>query len=138
MNKHEYSQWLQAEIAELDGPDAPDICESAANVVREARRIAQSLGYPDLIPRCPVDLLALATARDILSRALAAIDPPNSGPLTVKQAAERLGVSPKTIYELVASGKLRDQRIGRAIRINPRELDGLNDTRETGFKHLRL
>lgn len=137
-NLHDFSQWLQAEIVELDGSDALDICGGAAVIVREARRIAQSLGYPDLVPRCTVDLLALSTARDILSRALAVIDPPNSGPLTVKQAAERLGVSPKTIYKLVASGKLRDQRIGRAIRINPRDLDGLNDTRETGFKHLRL
>ena len=139
MNLHEFSKWLSAEIAELNAPESDlDICEGAASVVREARRIAQSLGYPDLVPSCKTDLLALTTARNILSRALAVIDPPNSGPLTVKQAAKRLNVSPKTIYAMIEKGTLRCQRIGRAIRINPRDLDGLNDTRETVFKHLKF
>ena len=70
---------------------------------------------------------------------MAVIDPPNAGPLTVKEAAERLGVSPKTIYAMIASGKLIAQRIGRAIRIRPADLDQLNDhPREASFKHLRL
>lgn len=43
-------------------------------------------------------------------------------PLTVKQAASRLGVSPETIYSLVESKKLRHQRVGRAIRIYPADL----------------
>ena len=88
--------------------------------------------------RCTVDQLAVSTARDTLSRALAAVDPPASGPLTVKQAAERLAVSPKTVYAMIEKGRLRCQRIGRAIRINPRDLDGLNDTEAPRYKHLRL
>lgn len=46
-------------------------------------------------------------------------------PLTVRQAAERLAVSPDTIYDLCAAGKLRHQRIGRGrgtIRIRPADL----------------
>jgi len=138
VNKHDFSKWLQATITEHDGPETFELCESAAIAVREARCTAQSLGYPDLVPRCPTDALRLSTAREILSRALAVIDPPNSGPLTVKQAAERLRVSDKTIYKMIDNGRLRCQRIGRAIRINPRDLDGLNDPPQTGFKHLRL
>lgn len=70
-----------------------------AGTIRSLRTVpglAQSLGYPDLVPKW----LALQVARDMLSRALAA-----SGPLTVKQAAER--VSPKKIYDPVEKGKIR-------------------------------
>jgi excisionase family DNA binding protein len=136
MNKHEFAQWLRTEIAELNAaaPD-PAICEGAADVVREARRIAQSLGYPDLIPTCRTDFLALPVAREHLSRALAVMDPPTSGSLTVRQAAERLGVSPKTIYDLVEKGRIRCTRIGRAIRINPADL---NTQERPKDKHLWL
>jgi excisionase family DNA binding protein len=141
-NLHSFSSWLQAEIAELNSQDAPDVCEGAAAIVREARRIAQSLSYPDLVPRCTVDMLAVSTARDILSRTLATIDPPNAGPLTVKQAADRLAVSEKTIYKMIKKGRLRCQRIGRAIRINTMDLDGLNDGLNTEtpqrYRHLQL
>lgn len=139
MNLHEFSKWLSAEIIEMTSSETDWVmCEDAAHTVRKARRIAQSLGYPDLVPSCTTEALALATARDILSKVLAVIDPPNSGPLTVKQAAERLNVSPKTIYAMIDKGKLRCQRMGRAIRINPKDLDGMNDSGETGFKHLRF
>lgn len=46
-------------------------------------------------------------------------------PLTVKQAAECLAVSPDTIYTLCAAGKLRHQRVGKGrgtIRIAPDDL----------------
>ena len=33
-------------------------------------------------------------------------------PLTVKQAAERLGVSPSLVYALCAAGKIRHERHG--------------------------
>ena len=106
MNLHEFSKWLSAEITELTSPE-PDlvICEDAADIIREARNIAQSLGYPDLIPPCTTRALALTTAHDILSRALATIDPPDSGPLTVKQVAKRFNVSTKTIYKMIEKGK---------------------------------
>ena len=43
--------------------------------------------------------------------------------LTVSQAAERLGVTAKTIYNWIGEGRLKAQRIGgRAIRIEELEL----------------
>jgi len=136
MTKQEFVRWLQLEIAGLDHPE-PDtaMCESAADSVRRARLVAQSLGYADLVPPC-AELISLPNARAVLARCLAAIDPPASGPLTVKQAAERMGVSPKTIYDLIDKGRLRCSRIGRAIRIEPRDL--AMGTEETKYKHLRL
>jgi excisionase family DNA binding protein len=135
MNRQEFSKWLQTNIL-LNNPD-PDECiaEWASNLVSEARRFAQSLGWPDLIRPCG-RLTSQDDARDLLSRALAVVDPPATGPLTVKQAAERLGVSPKTVYDLIEKGRLRCIRIGRAIRIWPSDLE--MGTQEARYKHLRL
>ena len=33
---HSFAKWLQTEIAELDGPDVPDIYDGAATTIREA------------------------------------------------------------------------------------------------------
>ena len=82
------------------------------------------------------ELVSLPNARKILAKCLAVVDPPAAGPLTVKQAAERLGVSPKTIYDLVEKGRLRCIRIGRTIRIQPSDLE--MGTAERKYKHLRL
>ena len=43
--------------------------------------------------------------------------------LTVRDAAARLGVCTRTVYELCEHGKLPHVRIGNAIRIAPAELD---------------
>lgn len=37
--------------------------------------------------------------------------------LTVKEAAESIGVSARTIYEEAAAGRLRVARIGRCLRV---------------------
>ena len=50
---------------------------------------------------------------------------PSADVLTVKQAAERLNVSARTIYDLVECGRLRCLRVGRergTIRIRPADL----------------
>jgi excisionase family DNA binding protein len=137
LTKQEFSQWLRAEIQSLE--TEPELGQTpyydAAIAVQEARRIAQGLGYPDLVPPCG-ELLPPPVAREFLSRCLAVVDPPASSPLTVKQAAERLGLSPKTVYDLVQKGRLRCIRIGRAIRIRPADLE--MGTVEHTYKHLRL
>jgi excisionase family DNA binding protein len=49
-----------------------------------------------------------------------------NAPLTVKQAAERLGIKPSTVYELCAARKLRHERhgVGRGtIRIPEEAID---------------
>ena len=43
--------------------------------------------------------------------------------LTVKEAADFLRVNPKTIYSLIAAGKLGSVRVGRVIRIPQTALD---------------
>lgn len=53
--------------------------------------------------------------------------------ITVKEAAERLGVSERTIYRLCEEGQLDHQRVGRSIRIRP---DNLHKQNTEGFKHL--
>ena len=48
----------------------------------------------------------------------------NDGPLMVRipEAAERLGLSRSTVYELIAAGELRVVRYGRAVRVPVAEL----------------
>ncbi|MGF1472110.1 MAG: helix-turn-helix domain-containing protein [Rubrobacteraceae bacterium] len=43
--------------------------------------------------------------------------------LSLKEVQELLGIGSTKAYELVAKGKIPSIRIGRAIRINRRELD---------------
>lgn len=45
--------------------------------------------------------------------------------LTVAQVAERLAVSEKTVYRLVATGRLPASRVGRVIRIELTDLAAL-------------
>lgn len=47
-------------------------------------------------------------------------------PLTVNQGAEYLQVHPITVRRLIERGELRAFRVGRSIRIDPRELDKLS------------
>ena len=137
MTKNEFSKWLSNTIAELHAEEADHpLCEDAADYVREARRIAESLGWPDLIPPCKADAFDVTAARRRLAQALAVVDPPASGPLTVKQVAERLSVSPKTVYDMVEKGRLRCIRIGRAIRIRPSDLN--TEVETPHYKHLRI
>jgi excisionase family DNA binding protein len=44
--------------------------------------------------------------------------------LTVRQVAERLQVSPATVYKLCERGELEHVRVGHAIRVTPAALDG--------------
>ena len=67
---------------------------------------------------------------------------PTANVLTVKETAERLGVSQRTIYDLIESGRLRAQRIGigrGTIRIRPTDLNGcLAEPEPTTYKHLTI
>lgn len=42
--------------------------------------------------------------------------------LTYRQAGEILGVTDRTVWEYVDSGKLRNVRFGRSVRIDPADL----------------
>jgi len=45
--------------------------------------------------------------------------------LTAKQAAQRLGISPKTLRHLVATGQLPGAYIGNQVRVDSRAIDEL-------------
>lgn len=62
--------------------------------------------------------------------------------LSVKQAAKEMGVSPAKVYELCDSGQLAHCKIGRAIRIQPQDLqDFMGEAHRktpTSFTHLSV
>jgi excisionase family DNA binding protein len=43
--------------------------------------------------------------------------------LTIADAAERLGVSSKTVRRLISAGRIPAFRVGRLVRIKPADLD---------------
>jgi len=51
---------------------------------------------------------------------------------TVKSLAEKLAVTPMTIYRLVEQGKLPAVKIGRVIRFNPKEVDAFLESVRVG------
>lgn len=78
------------------------------------------------------------TAAALLTLADAIQKTPERGLLKVKEAAAALGVSPATIYDLCDSGRLRHQRIGRAIRIKESDLTDYKSDNESGGHKLRF
>jgi len=44
--------------------------------------------------------------------------------MTVREAAEKMSVSTKTVYRLMGSGQLRKVKIGRSTRISEDDLNG--------------
>ena len=54
--------------------------------------------------------------------------------LTVRQVADELGVTPQTVYNWVAAGKVEAVRVGRTIRLDPDALPGRNKTVESLLK----
>jgi excisionase family DNA binding protein len=126
-NVSEFRKWLRAEIAALDNPpeDPLPICEDAARALKNARRIAIALELPDVAKVCEkvtTPALALPIAQRLLTKCLTLLP---ADTLTVKEAAQRLKVSERTVYDLVRSGRLHAQRVGKgrgAIRIAPADL----------------
>ena len=45
--------------------------------------------------------------------------------LTIRQVAEQLGLSPRTVSRLIKRGELTAIRLGRSVRIHPSELESL-------------
>jgi excisionase family DNA binding protein len=138
----EFRRWLRAEIATLGRwDDEPEVQENlfsdAASMIRNARRLAIALEQPAVAAICEkikTPALALPKAQRILTECLNALQ---NDSLTVAEAARHLGVSVRTVYDLVRSGRLRASRIGNgrgAIRIAPADLDNIGPTRR--LRHL--
>lgn len=56
--------------------------------------------------------------------------------LSLTDAAEAVGVSPRTIRRRIADGSLRAYRVGRVIRINPDDLAELLEPMPSAADHL--
>ena len=54
--------------------------------------------------------------------------------LTYEQVAELLGVTPRTVFKLVAEGELRAARLGGSVRFDPADLRAYIDRCKTGAK----
>lgn len=67
----------------------------------------------------------LTLAHAILSK----VQPTPSELLSVRQVAQRLCIGVDAVYDLCREGRLRHQRIGRTIRIRPRDLDSVREAR---------
>jgi excisionase family DNA binding protein len=73
---------------------------------------------------------ALLTLADALQRPSTAPE----GPLTVKEAAQALNVSPRTVYDLVNENRLRHHRVGTgkgAIRIMRADVEACRKVSES-------
>lgn len=129
-------QWIKQQLTELDNLDEFDetTADDLRGIIREAECLAALGGLPDAVRACQMRAggISPAIARNTLYVCLAYIQAgqsapiPTDGPLTVKQAAAYLNVSPKTIYAACDSGALRHLRIGEGrgtIRIKKKDLE---------------
>ncbi|MCC7193570.1 MAG: helix-turn-helix domain-containing protein [Phycisphaeraceae bacterium] len=57
--------------------------------------------------------------------------------LTYKQAGELLGVTPRTIWTLVAGGEIPSVKFGRSVRIDPADLRTYIDRCKTTSKGVK-
>lgn len=109
-----YGEW-----AVMIDPRGYQACE----IVRDTRRRALEEGFDKVAARCVPKSNSLELCSEIVSGCLALLDTPKSSSLSVNQAAEHLGLSTKTIYQLCANRKLPHKRIGRTIKIERAELE---------------
>lgn len=108
----------------LELPEPP--IDTPSFIVEQVRDRAARLGLAALVDAArDADLDAV---RVYLARAMAETTVAEPGDwLTVKQAADRLNVSARTVYDLCEMGRLRCQRVGigrGTIRIRPADLEG--------------
>lgn len=127
----DFRRWLQRALSELQAiaahpeRDLGDF-DYARRIVRLAREHAIALRLPEAFQRCRVSRPSPDDAIAVVLGCLAALPRDDSADLTVAQAAERLNVAAKTVYDLCGSGKLAHHRIGAGrgtIRIKPGDLE---------------
>ncbi len=126
-----FKRWLHQRIDELDQlyslPDPnEDVWRRSASIVDEVGDRAARLGLTDLFHQS--QRIGVFTGPEIakafISDCLAAVEAPltKDQPLTVKEAAGRLGVSAQRVYGLCQARTLRCLKIGRTVRIAPDEI----------------
>lgn len=126
----EFRNWLKHWIREFEPhPELElNVFEDAASIVKTTYRLAVALEQWHIAVLCDIRTPALSpdVARRLLVRCLAGLSDEQPDYLTVKEAALKLGVSERTVRNLVRDGRLRYQRVGSAIRIAPADLDNIS------------
>jgi len=125
--RSEYRDWLHEwmkKMEPLDGSPKPDAA-TVQKVVTVAGKMAARHGLggdPSRLAqqlKTPEDALALLA--DCL-RLLNEAPEPEPDTLSVAQAAQRLGCSERTLYDMVRDGRIGHYRVGRSIRFRPQDL----------------
>ena len=104
-------------LADGSTPDSYFVEIESSAMLADCQRKAAAFGY-DMVTATASQISpmeALAQVGKMLEWAREKSQA-KSNSLTVSEAAERLNISPKTIYELVGRGELNHHRAGRAIR----------------------
>ena len=138
-SRAEFRKWLKAEITKLDDPEPDEQqCYEALAAIRNAGRLAVALELPkvaEISDGVHTQAIALPVAQRILTECLNAIKDDDA--LSVKEAAERMKCSVRTVYEMVRAGRLHAQRLGKgrgAIRIASEDLQNIGPIRR--LRHL--
>lgn len=125
----DYRRWLLAQLKFVETIDKHPEPQShhfdeLRNLITEAGQRASVAGLPVAVQACETRQGPISPdiARKILAICLGTIEPA-SDLLSVAQAASRLQVRPRVIYEACAAGQLRHRRVGRQIRITPTDAD---------------
>ena len=98
--------------------------ESLRALIHEVEMMASRAGQPNVVKICQSvtsPMIGVKAARLIVSQCIESIEPEDGQPLTVKQAAEKLQISERKIYQLCNDGELRHRK--SPIRIEPGDLD---------------
>lgn len=133
-----YRTWLRKQMRRLsdlygrfdiESTLVQEVYQAAGKIAEEAGERAMRLGLPDLHAKS-LALIGLADPFEVktfLAECVQACQVlgEREGLLTVAEAADRLGVSPRTLYRLCDDGKLPHQHLGTGrgtIRIRPEDL----------------
>jgi excisionase family DNA binding protein len=134
-----FKNYLLKQLREIDAIDAIWFnldCpwETVQYMMEQISLKAGKLGLPELVVR---DISTIHDARKYIATCLQACQ--STDILTVKEVAQKLNISARTIYDLVRAGRLKCQRIGKGrgvIRFRPTDLE--NFRAPTGLRHLHL
>lgn len=77
-------------------------------------------------------LASLAAGLRLLADGLEGLEAPQDGAVTIKAAAQSLGVSKAHIYQQARAGAIKVLRIGRSVRIPAQELESFRRKRMRG------
>lgn len=139
MSPAELRLWIDEQLPLLDVEFSEQVMVDAAQLASQAIRFAQQLGMETPNVRYGTyegqSIVDVDQARIILGQIRAALP---ELPLTVVQAAARLNISARKVYQLVADGVIVATK--KPIRIQPVELErylSRNQSQGRKLRHLR-